>query len=89
MASHTYGLTSLAHTDGQTPSVVAVEVRHQLPSSRWYSGCGIYRKVRLVVTDTVHIARHGAYVTTPDLTSRIPNTANGCLQIAELRPTGS
>jgi beta-galactosidase len=80
---------ALARTDGQTPNVVAVEVRHQLPSSRWYSGSGIYRKARLVVTDTVHIARPGAYMTAPDLTSRIPNTANGFFQIAELEPTGS
>ncbi|MEU4742998.1 glycoside hydrolase family 2 TIM barrel-domain containing protein, partial [Actinosynnema sp. NPDC023658] len=74
VASHAYGytgfavdLTSRAHTDGRTPDVVAVKVRNKLPSSRWYSGSGIYRHVHLVVTDRVHVARHGTFVTTPNV----------------------
>lgn len=74
VTAHPYGytgfavdLTPLAHTDGRTPNVVAVKVRNKLPSSRWYSGSGIYRHVHLVVTDPVHVARHGTFVTTPDV----------------------
>jgi beta-galactosidase len=73
VASHAYGYTGFAvdlsgaHADGRTPNVVAVEVRHKLPSSRWYSGSGIYRNVHLVATDPVHVARHGTFVTTPDV----------------------
>jgi len=35
------------------------------PASRWYSGAGIYRHVRLAVTDLVHLEPHATFVTTP------------------------
>jgi beta-galactosidase len=37
------------------------------PASRWYTGAGIYRHVRLVVLDRVHIVRWGTYITTPQI----------------------
>ncbi|MER6093258.1 glycoside hydrolase family 2 TIM barrel-domain containing protein [Streptomyces bluensis] len=71
---HPYGytgfaldLTDLLHTDGTTPNVIAVKVQNRLPSSRWYSGSGIHRTARLVVTDPVHVQRWGTYVTTEEL----------------------
>jgi beta-galactosidase len=79
-ATHAYGytgfnvdLTQFVHTDGRTPNVIAVKVQNQLPSSRWYSGSGIYRNVHLVVTNPVHVARHGVFVTTPEVSSRAAN----------------
>ncbi|MFJ6080245.1 glycoside hydrolase family 2 TIM barrel-domain containing protein [Streptomyces sp. NPDC092369] len=73
---HPYGytgfaldLTDLLHTDGTTENVIAVKVQNQLPSSRWYSGSGIYRDARLVVTEPVHVERWGTYVTTPEITA--------------------
>ncbi|OLZ74471.1 beta-galactosidase [Streptomyces sp. IMTB 2501] len=73
---HPYGytgfaldLTGLVHTDGTTPNVLAVKVQNQLPSSRWYSGSGIYREARLVITEPVHVARWGTYVTTPEVSA--------------------
>ncbi|WP_300295763.1 Ig-like domain-containing protein, partial [uncultured Intestinimonas sp.] len=64
-----YDITDLVVADGVTENVIAVRVNNQLPSSRWYSGSGIYRNVKMVVTDPVHVARYGTYVTTPDLES--------------------
>ncbi|MFF5954949.1 glycoside hydrolase family 2 TIM barrel-domain containing protein [Streptomyces luteogriseus] len=73
---HPYGytgfaldLTDLVHADGTTENVIAVEVRNRLPSSRWYSGSGIYREARLVITEPVHVARWGTRVTTPEISA--------------------
>ncbi|MEV6237413.1 glycoside hydrolase family 2 TIM barrel-domain containing protein [Lentzea sp. NPDC051838] len=77
-ATHPYGytgfnvdMTDVVHTDGK-PNVVAVKVVHQAPSSRWYAGSGIYRNVHLQVTEPVHVARHGVFVTTPNLKTTYP-----------------
>ena len=70
---HPYGYTSFAfelpqeHLNYEGDNVLAVKVEHQTPSSRWYSGSGIYRSVHLTVTDPVHVDRNGTYITTPDL----------------------
>ncbi|MEU6904543.1 glycoside hydrolase family 2 TIM barrel-domain containing protein [Streptomyces coeruleorubidus] len=73
---HPYGytgfaldLTDLVHTDGTTENVLAVKVQNRLPSSRWYSGSGIYRDARLVITEPVHVARWGTRVTTPEISA--------------------
>jgi beta-galactosidase len=53
---------------GDDENVLAVRVDHsRIGDSRWYTGAGIYRNVRLCVTDPLHIAHWGTYVTTPDL----------------------
>ena len=66
-----YDLTAMVHTDGTTPDVIAVRAENQIPGSRWYSGSGIYRNVYLVVTEPVHVARHGTFVTTPGLETTV------------------
>ncbi len=62
-----YDITEQVVADGVTENVIAVKVNHQQPSSRWYSGSGIYRNVKLVITDDVHVERYGTFVTTPNL----------------------
>ncbi|WP_338702320.1 glycoside hydrolase family 2 TIM barrel-domain containing protein [Streptomyces sp. Q6] len=78
VVNHPYGytgfahdITDLLHVDGKRANVLAVEVRNRLPSSRWYSGSGIYRHARLVVTEPVHVDRWGTFVTTPDLAATL------------------
>src|SRR4029077_18538066 len=48
-------------------NVIAVRTDTTLqPASRWYTGQGIYRHVRLVSADPVHVAPWSLYVTTPE-----------------------
>ena len=61
-----YDITDKLYTDGRE-NVIAVRVNHTQPSSRWYSGSGIYRNVHLTVTNPVHVERYGTFVTTPNL----------------------
>lgn len=74
VGEHHYGYTNFAFDitdhlicDGVTENVIAVKAVNQLPSSRWYSGSGIYRDVTLYILDPVHVDLHGIKVTTPDV----------------------
>lgn len=78
LGTHPYGYTPFSFdiTDkvkvGEE-NVVAVKVDHKTPSSRWYSGSGIYRSVHLSVMDKVHVGLNGTKVETPDLKSDTEN----------------
>jgi beta-galactosidase len=52
---------------GDHKNVLAVRVNVKQPCTRWYSGAGIYRNVRVTITNPVHIAHWGTYVTTPEV----------------------
>ena len=68
-SSFSYGLRPHLRY-GLAGNVIAVRVDNsQQPNSRWYSGSGIYRHVRLVTTDPVHVDHWGSYVTTPEVTA--------------------
>ncbi len=63
--SFTLDLTPHLRTDGRA-NVLAVRVDDsQQPSSRWYTGSGIYRRVRLTLSDALHVVPDGVFVTTP------------------------
>ena len=74
VGEHHYGYTAFAFDiteylvcDGATQNVVAVKAVNELPSSRWYSGSGIYRDVTLYALDPVHVDLNGVTVTTPEI----------------------
>ncbi len=51
-------------------NVLAVRVENKPEMSRFYTGAGIYRPVRLVVTSPVHVAHWGTFVTTPQVSAK-------------------
>jgi beta-galactosidase len=64
--SFEYDLTD--HLKFGADNVIAVRADTSLqPASRWYTGAGIYRHVRLVAKDAVHILQYGVFVTTPQV----------------------
>lgn len=50
------------------PNVVAVRLNTEKLGSRWYPGAGIYRDVRLVKVNPIHVSHWGTFVTTPEIT---------------------
>lgn len=56
-----YDLTRHLRADGR--NIIAVRAdTSAAPSSRWYTGAGIYRHVRLIETDNIYIPQGGAYL---------------------------
>lgn len=65
--SFQYDLTPHVNFDGKA-NILAVRVDHtDFADSRWYTGSGIYRPVRLYIKDKLHIAQWGVFVTTPKI----------------------
>ena len=63
--SFRYDITSSVKF-GTTDNVIAVKTdTSRQPSSRFYAGAGIYRHVRLIATNPVHIDQWATYVNTP------------------------
>ena len=61
-----YDLTPHLNFGGENVIAVKVDNSHQ-PNCRWYSGSGIYRHTWLVVTNLLHVAHWGTFVTTPQV----------------------
>lgn len=76
LGHHPYGYVSFRYDMtgnvqfGGVDNVVAVKTDTTLqPAERFFAGAGIYRHVRLLVTDAVHVAQYGTFVTTPNPTA--------------------
>jgi beta-galactosidase len=65
--SFEYDLTPYLVYGGE--NVIAVRINNNQPTSRWYSGSGIYRNVWLTVLNQTHVDYCGMFVTTPSVSS--------------------
>lgn len=57
-------------------NLILIKVEHPQPSSRWYSGSGIYRDVDLIVKDKIHVKENGIFITTPNLAEQYGSGAS-------------
>lgn len=66
--SFSYDLTP--YLNFNEPNVIAVRVDNSFqPASRYYTGAGIYRHVRLVSVNPTHFKHWGTFITTPTATT--------------------
>ncbi len=63
-----YDLTPFLDPQGENVIAVRADRSKNNENARWYTGTGIYRHVWLQVTNPVHVATYGTYVTTPVIT---------------------
>lgn len=63
-------------------NVIAVRCYDKVASSRWYSGRGIYRPVRILVDSDSRFVRNGVYLATPEIGETYPEN-----QTAEVKIT--
>lgn len=62
-----FDITKYLNTNGKG-NVITVKVdRSRYADSRWYTGSGIYRNVKLIKTDKLHIPIWGTFITTPEI----------------------
>lgn len=69
-------VTPYIYKDGR-PNVLAVRLENRPQSSRWYPGAGLYRNVRVVATEPVHVPVWGTQLTTPHVAA---DYASVCLK---------
>lgn len=67
--SFSYDITKQFHFDRD--NIIAVRVDHtDVSDSRWFTGSGITRQVRLVVEEAVHPVYNGIFFTTPQVSAQ-------------------
>ena len=81
LGTHPFGYTPFSfditdYVKFDEENVITVKVNHQTPSSRWYSGSGIYRSVNLTVMDKVHVDLFGTKIDTPNLEKEAGGNVN-------------
>ena len=62
-------ITKLLRYDADNVVAVSASTGNK-GGSRWYTGGGLFRDVHLLVKDSVSIARHGVFISTPKITEQ-------------------
>jgi beta-galactosidase len=71
-SSFSYDLTNHVKFGKGEINIIAVKADNSnQPASRYYTGAGIYRHVRLVVTNPVHIEHWGVYISSSQVTRKM------------------
>lgn len=69
-SSFEYELTGHLNFGKDKKNVIAIRADNSIqPASRWYTGAGIYRHVHLIITNPVHVAHWGSFVTSANISS--------------------
>jgi len=83
LGQHPYGYASFRYDMtsgvkfGTTDNVISVKTDTSVqPAERYYTGGGIYRRARILVTNPVHVDQYATYVTTP-----APTTASATVNV--------
>ena len=76
----TFDLTEYIRANEE--NTLAVKVVNPTPSSRWYSGSGIYRSVNLNVTPKIHLTEYGVVVKTPKIQETVQNNTGLGVEVA-------
>ena len=91
VGEHPYGYSSFSfditkYIQLGSENVLAVRLENKPESSRWYSGAGLYRNVRIVKTEKTHVSCWGTFITTPQITKN-KAVVNIRTEIENDRPT--
>ncbi len=65
-----FDITDYLRPEGEENRLMVRVDHSHFADSRWYTGSGIYRDVKIVTTDKLHIPIWGTYITTPKVSEQ-------------------
>lgn len=60
-----FAVDATPYLNAEGNNTLAVRLENETESSRWYPGAGLYRNIRLIVTEDAHVPVWGTQMTTP------------------------
>ncbi|PKB43572.1 glycosyl hydrolase family 2 [Cellulophaga sp. RHA19] len=66
-----YDITDALKENGKENTINVKVDRTRYADSRWYTGSGIYRNVKFITKNKLHIPIWGSFITTPSITSEL------------------